>query len=123
MFVKAYKKALESIREITDVPIYVQLILPVTDAYEKKSENGITNAKQVQFNEKLRALIEEEHVFMLDPLPLFSLEDGTLDPEKTYDGAHLEKFACNELLEYYQTHVVEVEKYSNLAGDDASVDA
>ena len=123
MFVKAYKKALESIREITDVPIYVQLILPVTDAYEKKSENGITNEKQVQFNEKLRALIEEEQVFMLDPLPLFSLEDGTLDPEKTYDGAHLEKFACNELLEYYQTHVVEVEKYSNLAGDDASVDA
>lgn len=123
MFAKAYKKAIESIREITDVPIYVQLILPVTTAYERKSENGITNEKQVQFNEKLRELIEEEQVFMLDPLSLFSLEDGTLDPEKTYDGAHLEKFACKELLEYYQTHVVEVGKYSNLTGDGVSVDA
>ena len=123
MFAKAYKKAIESIREITDVPIYVQLILPVTTAYAKKSENGITNEKQAQFNEKLRELIEEEQVFMLDPLSLFSLEDGTLDPEKTYDGAHLEKFACNELLEYYQTHVVDVGKYSNLAGNDVSADA
>lgn len=117
MFIKAYKNAIDSIREITDVPIYIQLILPVTTDYETKSTNGITNAKQTQFNEKLRALIEEEKVFMLDPLPLFSLEDGTLDPEKTYDGAHLEKFACGELLEYYQTHVVEVEKYTNLKSE------
>ena len=118
VFIKAYEKAIDSIREITDVPIYIQLILPVTTAYEQKSQNGITNEKQVQFNEKLKTLIAEKEVFMLDPLPLFSTEEGTLDPDVTYDGAHLEKFACATLLEYYQTHVVETEKYSNLADSE-----
>lgn len=122
MFIKAYRNVIDSIREITDVPIYIQLILPVTVDYAKKSTNGITNEKQVQFNEKLLELILDEKVFMLDPLSLFSLEDGTLDPEKTYDGAHLEKFACAELLEYYQTHVVDTEIYSNLTNAAAAED-
>ena len=117
-FIKTYEKAIDSIREITDVPIYIQLILPVTTAYEQKSTNGITNEKQMQFNEKLRTLIAEKEVFMLDPLPLFTTEEGTLDPDVTYDGAHLEKFACGTLLEYYQTHVVDVGKYSNLPVQD-----
>lgn len=113
-FFNSYRDTIRAIRSITDVPIYVQLILPVTTAYEEKSTNGITNAKQTEFNDGLREIIEEEQVFMLDPLSIFALEDGSLDPEKSNDGAHLEKFACAELLEYYQTHVVDTELYSNL---------
>ncbi len=120
VFISNYRAVIDTIKEITDVPIYVQLILPVTVSYEQRSENGITNAKQVEFNTALKALIEDEKVFMLDPLPLFSLEDGTLDTEKTYDGAHLEKFACAELLEYYQTHIVDTELYSNLSDTEVA---
>ena len=112
-FVKAYRNAIASIREVTDVPIYIQLILPVTNDYSQNSTNGITNEKQTQFNEKLRALALEEEVFLLDPISLFALEDGSLDPEVSFDGAHLQKSACKELLEYYQTHVVDVTAYAN----------
>lgn len=121
-FFSSYREIIRAIRKITDVPIYVQLILPVTTAYEERSTNGITNAKQAEFNEGLRTIIEEEKVFMLDPISSFSLEDGSLDPEKSNDGAHLEKFACAELLEYYQTHVVDIELYSNLYTADETSD-
>lgn len=120
VFIQRYKAVIDSIREITDVPIYIQLILPVTAAYEAKSENGITNEKQAAFNDELRTLATDEKLFLLDPLEIFTLEDGTLDTDKTYDGAHLEKFACGELLEYYQTHVVDTLLYSNLSNENIS---
>ncbi|MCI8388732.1 MAG: hypothetical protein HFE63_09730 [Clostridiales bacterium] len=118
-FINTYRKQIAAIREITDATIYIQLILPVTAEYGANSKFGITSEKAALFNEKLRELAAELEVYMLDPTELFMLEDGTLDPEDTLDGAHLTTAAYNELLDYYRTHIVDPSKYENLRDKDA----
>ena len=113
-FIDTYRKVIEDIREITGVPIYIQLILPITTEYSENSTFGITNEKASQFNELLRALADEMDVFLLDPTELFALEDGTLDPANSSDGVHLNVAAYKVLLDFYRTHVVDLSEYENL---------
>ena len=110
-YIKVYAKVVAQIREITDVPIYIQLIIPVTAASSEQSSFGITNEKAVEFNNNLRAYAEEQQFFLLDPTGLFALEDGSLDPQYASDGVHLTVNAYRELLAYYQCHVVEPDDY------------
>lgn len=113
-FIDTYRKVIEDIREITGVPIYIQLILPITTEYSENSTFGITNEKASQFNELLRSLADEMDVFLLDPTELFALEDGTLDPANSSDGVHLNVAAYKVLLDFYRTHVVDLSEYENL---------
>ncbi|MBQ8510401.1 MAG: hypothetical protein IJ493_10900 [Clostridia bacterium] len=113
-FIKTYRQVIEDIRAITDVPIYIQLIIPVTTKAQETSTTGISNDKAREFNARLRALAAELEVYMIDPIELFTLEDGSLDPEFASDGVHLSISAYKTLLEYYQTHVVDPEAWENL---------
>lgn len=113
-FIDTYRKVIEDIREVTGVPIYIQLILPITTEYSENSTFGITNEKASQFNELLRSLADEMDVFLLDPTELFALEDGTLDPANSSDGVHLNVAAYKVLLDFYRTHVVDLSEYENL---------
>ena len=113
-FIDTYRKVIEDIREITGVPIYIQLILPITTEYSENSTFGITNEKASQFNELLRSLADEMDVFLLDPTELFALEDSTLDPANSSDGVHLNVAAYKVLLDFYRTHVVDLSEYENL---------
>jgi lysophospholipase L1-like esterase len=117
-FIKTYRNVLTEIRNITDVPIYIQLIIPVTAEASEKSTFGITNEKAVQFNSLMRTLAEEMQVFLLDPTELFALEDGTLNPEDAFDGVHLTTPAYKKLLAFYQSHVVDPNDYENLRPSD-----
>ncbi len=112
-FIKELKAFIEDVRAIDEVPIYVQLILPVTTEHSETSQFGITNEKAVEFNDKIRKLAEEEQVFLLDPTELFALEDGSLDPERSFDGVHLQVEACVALAEYYMNHVVDMSNYQS----------
>ena len=110
-FIDSYKTLIESIRSITDVPIYIQLIMPLTSEF---SESGsLTNAKAAEFNKKLRALADEYSLFLLDPTAIHTLDDGTLDPAHTFDGAHLYPASYAEVADYYRTHVVDVNAYTD----------
>lgn len=113
-YIKAYRKVVNEIREIIDVPIYIQLILPMTEDAYKASIYGVTNDDQLIFNEKLSALAEEMQLFLLDPRGLFETEDGMLDPECASDGIHLNGASYRKLLSYYLTHVVDIEQYKNI---------
>ncbi len=112
-FITAFSELIDSIREVTDVPIYIQLIIPVTTEASQTSEFGITNEKCFEFNAALREFVVEHQLFMLDPIPLFTLEDGTLDPIHSSDGIHLSVKSYSILAEYYQTHTVNIYDYSN----------
>ncbi len=114
-FISAFSMLIDSIREITDVPIYVQLILPVTTQSSETTEYGITNEKCFIFNEHLMKLAEEKSLFLLDPRDLFTLEDGTLDPAHSSDGIHLNRASCQILADYYRTHTVNIDAYDNTA--------
>ena len=121
-FMKAFGELIDAIRGVTDVPIYVQLIIPVTTASSESSQFGITNSKCVEFNEQLRTFISERELFMLDPTSLFIMEDGTLDPAHSSDGIHLNISSCEILADYYRTHTVDIHDYENAEPfDDAEM--
>ena len=112
-FIAAFSELIDALREVTDVPIYVQLIIPVTTYSSETTIFGITNEKNVIFNERLTTLAKEKELFLLDPRELFTLEDGTLDPEHSADGVHLNRASCQILADYYRTHVVDIYNYDN----------
>ena len=112
-FINAFSALIDSIRAVTDVPIYVQLIIPVTTTSSETTKFGITNEKCFQFNKALREYVVEKKLFLLDPTPLFTLEDGTLDPVCSSDGIHLNVKSCGILADYYRTHTVNPHDYSN----------
>lgn len=114
-FISAFSMLIDSIREITDVPIYIQLILPVTTHSSETTEYGITNEKCFIFNDRLMKLADEKSLFLLDPRDLFTLEDGTLDPAHSSDGIHLNRASCQILADYYRTHTVNIDTYDNTA--------
>lgn len=117
-FTSTFRALISSIREISDVHIYVQLIMPITTKAEAASKFGITNAKAALFNEALTEMTSELKLFRLDPLSLFILEDGTLDPRYASDGIHLYPESYKTLAEYYRTHVVDLERYANTRSVD-----
>lgn len=115
IFINSFRDLVLTVREHTDLPIYIQLILPVTTEYAESSIYGVTNEKQREFNSELTLLAAELSVFLLDPCEIFSLEDGSLNPQyASFDGAHLSPAANAMIAEYYRTHVVDVAAYSNL---------
>ncbi len=112
-FTVAFRELIKNIREITDVPIYVQLVMPITTRAAAASKFGITNEKAILFNDALVEITAELSLFRLDPLSLFIMEDGTLDPKYASDGIHLYPESYHTLAMYYRTHVVDLERYAN----------
>ncbi len=112
-FDSTYRELITNIRAITDVPIYIQLIMPVTARAAETSEFGITNDKAVIFNYHLRRIAAEMSLFLLDTTDIFTLEDGTLDPAHASDGVHLQIASYQAIADYYRTHIVDTEAYDN----------
>lgn len=113
-YMAAFDTFIKNVRAVTDVPIYVQLVIPVTQRSSRTTLYGITNEKCFIFNELIRNYLAKNKLFMLDPLSLFTLEDGTLSDDYTNDGIHLHRDACGVLAEYYRTHVVDIYAYKDL---------
>lgn len=109
-FTEKYEYMIGDIKETAgDRPIYIQLIMPVTNGFESSkimNPYSLRNSDVVRFNESLKAMAQECEVYYLDCSELFTLEDGSLDPNKSSDGAHLTLSAYGDQLEYYKTHVV-----------------
>ncbi len=108
-----YRELIVKIREVTNVPIYIQLIMPVTTKAAETTEFGITNEKAAIFNLHLRKIAAEMSLFLLDPTDIFALEDGTLDPAHASDGVHLQIASYPAIADYYRTHIVDTDAYDN----------
>jgi lysophospholipase L1-like esterase len=107
---------INDIKEVAgDRAIYIQLILPVTRGFEtSKYMNpfGIKNSNVPRFNAELIEIAKECKVYYFDCSDNFLLDDGTLDPYKSSDGAHLTLDAYAEQLEFYKSHVVNRAEYA-----------
>lgn len=69
-----------------EVAVVVQGIFPVSNLY---SHQSINNSKIKEFNAALEALAQERDIIYLNSGSLFALEDGSLDPNLTFDGLHI----------------------------------
>ncbi len=112
-FDTTFRELIKNIRAVTDVPLYIQLIMPVTTLSSATSQFGITNEKGVVFNEYLRNIAAELELFYLDTTDMFTLEDGTLDPAYASDGVHYHREWYKLIADYYRTHIVDLEAYEN----------
>ena len=81
-----YAKLLDKMQEeLPDTRIYVQSILPISPAREKK----ICKNESIRlFNEQLRDLARERGLEFIDLYPIYE-KDGVMNPELTVDGIHL----------------------------------
>ncbi len=120
-FASEYRRLISGIRSITDVPIYIQLVMPVTARSSETTKFGITNDKAVIFNDVLRQIAAEMSLFLLDPTEMFALEDGTLNPAHASDGVHFQINSYIELAYYYRTHIVDLEAYDNTRTSDSGI--
>lgn len=108
-YINHYKTLLERIR--ADNPtsvIYVQSMLPVTEAYDTNSSGknniGITNAIISECNLALSALCEELSVYYLDVFGALVGEDGFLPEDASSDGMHLVAEYYEKWFDYIKTH-------------------
>lgn len=110
-FKSKYADMIDDIKEISgDRPIYIQLIMPMTAEFESSKRMNpyeLKNSNVSLFNEALIELAVEKQIYYIDCSELFVLEDGSLNPEKSFDGAHLTLDAYSEQLDYYKNHVAE----------------
>ncbi len=109
-FSDKYRTMIADIKSVSGHrPIYIQLIMPVTTKFEKSKIMNpfkLKNSSVESFNEMLREIAVDYKVFFLDCAYMFALEDKTLDPAKSTDGAHLTRDAYKQQLDFYKTHVV-----------------
>lgn len=87
---KNYSELLEALHaELPEAKIYVQSVLPVSKAKEKK---GCRNDTIEKFNAQIKGLSKKYQMTYIDLFSFF-FKDGELDPKLTTDGVHLQKEA------------------------------
>lgn len=95
MLVQRYHNFIQSVQSLQpDSMIFVLANLHVTQS-RSDTDAFINNATINALNEAISALADNQHIFYLDANCIFDDANGALDPEKSYDSAHL-------LGKYYQ---------------------
>ena len=105
-----YSRMLDDILAVVKAkPVYVQLIMPVTTGFENSRVMNLFNLRNSNvevFNNIIKKLALEKEIYILDCSAIFNLENGTLNPEFSSDGAHLTRSAYKTQLDYYCSHVI-----------------
>ena len=109
-FESEYSRMLDDILAVVKGrPVYVQLIMPVTTGFETSkvmNPYNLKNSNVSVFNDIIRKLAVQKQLYILDCSDMFNLENNTLDPKFSSDGAHLTREAYQTQLDYYRTHVI-----------------
>ena len=90
-------------------PVYVQLIMPVTTGFESSrvmNPYKLKNSNVEVFNDIIREIAVKKQLYLLDCSDMFNLENHTLNPVFSSDGAHLTREAYKTQLDYYRSHVI-----------------
>ena len=104
IFIEKYGEIIDAIRALNpDAVIYVQSILPVTDAVSA-THSYIKNERIADYNQLLQAMAREKEVYYLDVAEAVAAEDGSLPEDAAIDGIHLRKEACQTWLTYLREH-------------------
>lgn len=103
-FKNNYGKLIESLKkECPNAKIYVQSILPVTSAYDKK-QRALNNETIEKFNSELSQLCSEYGVTYLDVASALKDADGCLPSEASSDGLHLKKAYYKKWVSYLESN-------------------
>lgn len=108
-FYEQYKSVVDEIRTLQpDAVLFIQSIMHVS-AEKDAQGTYINNAEINARNEKIKTLADSIHTFWLDENEVFDLEDtGTLNPDLTWDGVHLQAKYIPEWKEFFLTHAIEI---------------
>lgn len=108
-FCAQYAKVVDEIRSLQpDAVIFIQSIMHVS---AKKDAQGtyINNAEINARNEKIMTLADGIQTFWLDENEVFDLEDtGTLNPDYTWDGVHLQAKYIPLWKDFLLSHAIEI---------------
>ena len=92
--------------------VYIQLLIPVNE--QKRAEKGVAdyiNNAQIQvYNDLLRQLAQEKHVFLVDPAQAVVDETGQPPYDEVDDGVHFTKGPYQRWLDYLRRHTVSMDK-------------
>ena len=105
-FPVVYGRMIDAIRE--DNPqclIYILSVFPVTQT-ASDSHPYAKNDKIALYNQYLQELAAEKQVFFVDLAPAVVNENGVLPEDSGFDGIHLNKDYCMEVLNHMYTHTV-----------------
>jgi hypothetical protein len=106
-FINAYEYFLDRVMALLpDSTIYIQAILPVSEAASARNRYGVNNEAVVRNNTLLYELAEKKGVYFVNVYEKFAGEDGTLDPSLAADGIHLSKAGIKMQMDYLRTHTV-----------------
>ncbi len=111
-FRTTYEHVLETIRAVLPegTPIYVQSVLPITSAAERKSPYGINNTKINNVNAELAAMCRDGKYYYLAVDEDFKDENGELNA-KSPDGIHMGSEGVKQWFAYLKNHVVNESLY------------
>ena len=66
----------------------------------------LKNSNVEVFNDIIREIAVKKQLYLLDCSDMFNLENHTLNPVFSSDGAHLTREAYKTQLDYYRSHVI-----------------
>lgn len=105
-FPAVYGKMIDAVRESNpQCLIYVLSVFPVSQS-ASDSHPYAKNDKIAMYNQYLQEMAAEKQVFFVDLAPAVVNEDGVLPEDSGFDGIHLNKDYCMEVLNHIFTHTV-----------------
>ena len=103
-FTDVYTKFVQAVKEQhPDSQIYLQSILPVTQAFDDSRED-ISNDKINRYNELVVEIAEEQKVHYLDVASAFKDEKGCLPEDSNGDGMHFGNKYYQKWFDYLKSH-------------------
>lgn len=94
-FFDEYERLIDAIREEDPgARLYVMGILPVTEEVSDKAQDGVTQERIDEYNEKLKVLANDNDCYFLDLGLALKNDHGYLPSDAAADGVHLNKDYC-----------------------------
>ncbi|MCR5481901.1 MAG: hypothetical protein K6F52_03815 [Clostridia bacterium] len=100
VFTEKYGQLIDVVKKYQpDAKIYLQAVLPVTDARSEKDPSH-NNAQIYWYNLNIIDLAAKKDIFYINAAAGVADENGYLHPDATSDGIHLNKTYCQKWAKY-----------------------
>lgn len=104
-----YARFIDEIRaQQPEATIYIQLLIPVNEkkCREKGIASYIENEHLQVYNDILREIAQEKHVFLVDPAEDLTDENGEPPYDSVADGVHFQRAPYKQWLDYLKRHTI-----------------
>lgn len=104
-----FAKLVDDIRaQQPDATIYIQLLIPVNEqkCREKGIASYIENGHLQTYNDILKEVAQEKHVFLVDPAEELTDETGEPPYDSVADGVHFQRGPYKQWFDYLKRHTI-----------------